>query len=259
MLFLNQQPFTPTPFLNAELQYLLDEVAQLRRETDSYRCSCNLPDCPFNNNNNNSVTVKEHFDVESEKESPDLGFGSMEDLNRRQTDRDSKNSKKMVRYSMPPTMKLQLESPPLSHHRPLSLSAAAATSKSLTNIPRGVQKRADGTILEADYPGRHGQVERRKHSTFSGFSMAHLSRLSVSFEESLEADCLVDQDGLMNNEDYIFVRQAPERKLVRNVRRHRSIPHHHKSSDNVLCLTRQGSSEPNIINWAKKRLSTASS
>lgn len=193
---------------NAELQSLLQEVTQLRKETDSIRCNCNLPDCPFSVATE-SLNSKDSMFDESEKESPDLGFGSMEAIYQQR-------DKKKVRYSLPPAMPLKLTPPPPSRHRRLT-----PNSVSLTCIPRGVQKRADGTILENDYPGFYRRSQR-KNGMISGFSMSHLNRLDVNFLEN-DDDCLVDQDGLISsNDDYMFRREAPERRLRRNWRRESS-------------------------------------
>lgn len=197
------------------------------------------------------------MDEDSEKKSPDLGFGSMEAL-REKDNRTNKQeiTKRRVHYNISPTLPLRLESPPSSHSRPLGLSAVSA-SKSLTNIPRGVQKRADGTILECDYPGSHGRGKR--NGMISGFSTSHLNRLDVTFDKTHDADCLVDQDEPTNTEDYMFNRKAPERKLSRNWRKESSFFNHHKSSDTILPLSRHSSADTNLSRWAKKRLSTASS
>ncbi len=185
-------------FLTTELRMLLEEVAELREETKGIACKCGNPDCPFNSK---TEFEKDFFEEEDEKQSPDLGFGSMEAID------DSYKRKRGNRHSLPLPLKLAL--PPMPSKQRVDLSR---NSTSLTNIPRGMQKRADGTILEFDYPGARRE---RKNGLGSGFSMSHLNRLGVYVNE--KEDCQVDQDGLLtNNDDYMFSRKAPERQILRN-------------------------------------------
>ena len=164
---------------------LMEDVKKLREETKTIICTCNKPDCPFN----------AAFDEESEsgdESSPDLGFGSMELVNKR--------------YSFP-----VVHSPPNSNRRKPSLPV---NSTSLTNIPRGVQKRADGTIVEYNYPGFYNRNRWQAPVLRNGFSTSYLNYLDVCPIEKEEADCRVDQDGPVSNEDYFFSRAAPERKII---------------------------------------------
>lgn len=189
------------------------QVAELRQETESIVCTCRDPDCPFN-------AAAENEDDEtsgSEKESPDLGFGSMEFI---------------AGYRRGSYSSIQLNPPPITYRRPL----AHSTSVSLTNIPRVVlRRRADGTILEKDYPGWRN---RQYRPLGGGFSMSHLNQLDVSLNEEQEPDCLVDQDGLTSGHDYMFSRKAPERRLVRNIpperRLSRNVRRHFHNSTSVL-------------------------
>lgn len=145
------------------------------------------------------------------------------------------------RYSLP--YPFQLGPPPATHKQP---ALARSTSASLTNISRGAQKRADGTILENDYPGFYNTG--KKNRLLGGYSLSHLNRLEVNFAEELEADCQVDQDGVTNDRDYMFSRKAPERRLVRNTRReHRSstptTPSSRRTSDIAVSMSRHSSAE----------------
>ena len=209
-IFFLSQSWTPIPpmdssaFLTTELKMLMGEVARLREETKTIVCKCNDPNCPFNVDSE----CENEFE-EDEKQSPDLGFGSMEALDDCKTKRRTQNQH---RLSMPP---LQLVPPPPSYKQRISLSR---NSTSLTSIPRGMQRRADGTILEFDYPGSREKRERKNGLT-SGFSMSHLNRLDVYFDEEMEEDCQVDQDGLTSQHDYMFSRLAPERQILRNCRK----------------------------------------
>ena len=201
------QSVTPTysvldsKFLTTELKMLMEEVAGLREETKAITCKCSDPNCPFNTEHE----CENEFELE-EKQSPDLGFGSMEALNDHHKKRHGKN-----RYSLP--LSLKLTPPPPTFKQRMNLSR---NSTSLTNIPRGMQKRADGTILECDYPGSRRE---RKSGLTGGFSMSHLNRLDVYINEDMEEDCQVDQDGLTSHHDYLFSREAPERQILRNGRR----------------------------------------
>jgi hypothetical protein len=199
------------------------QVAELRKETEMIVCTCIDPECPFN-----CISS----DDEAEKESPDLGFGSMEFT-------PCKNKEASSRHSVAWNMQLN----PTQTLRRKTL--AHSTSTSLTNIPKGVQKRSDGTILEGDYPGAYSRGKTRSRPLGSGFSMSHLNRLDVNFSEGQESDCQVDQDGLTSNQDYMFNRKAPERRLLsRNLRRdnRNSPPVGHRKSDGVLSLMRYSSS-----------------
>ena len=190
------------------------KVAELRQETEAIVCTCVDPDCPFN-----AAAAENEYDEASgsEKESPDLGFGSMEFI----------PCKKRDSYSP-----IQLTQPPVSYKRPLTHSA----SVSLTNISRVVlRRRADGTILERNYPG---WKNRQYRPLGGGFSMSHLNQLDVNLNEEQEPDCLVDQDGVTSSHDYMFSRKAPERRLVRNIpperRLSRKVHRQFHSSTSVL-------------------------
>lgn len=194
----------------------MKEVEGLREETKEITCKCSNPDCPFNTQEvveGRLDTFYDYYEGEGEEEeSPDLGFGSMERLYRVQQISKQKN-----RRSLPPapaSTALRLLTPPETRR---SLLSTVRSSTSLTNIPRGIQRRADGTIVENDYPGFY-MGNKRSSKLTSGLSMSHLNRLDVIFNEALESDCQVDQDGLTNNEDYLFTREAPERKMMRTPR-----------------------------------------
>ena len=177
--------------LTGELKLLMKEIEQLREGTEAISCNCSNPDCPFN-------TARRDAENDSERgeNSPDLGFGSMEVINDRFNHSVTESC-----GSLP----LSLLTTPLNSRHLLSRN-----STSLTNIPRGIQKRADGTIVEHDYPWSH-TGEKRRSSLYSNFSTKHLN---VIVADSMEEDCRVDQDGVTSNEDYKFTREAPERKII---------------------------------------------
>lgn len=190
---------TPTPFLEesyltTELRQLFREVTTMRDETRSYTCRCSDPDCPFAAEAGLELEREiDSYDEEAEKESPDLGFGgSMEMI------LSQKHS------SLPYPLAL-VPAPPTSTHKQRQLTQSTCNIN--TCSATRAQKRADGTILEYDYPG----MERRKIR--SGLSLNYLNRPDVFLNE--EADCQVDQDGLTNDrEEYSFSRQAPGRSRV---------------------------------------------
>lgn len=212
------------------------QIAELRQETETIVCTCSDPECPFNATSAETEDDEADFFCRTEKDSPDLGFGSMELI--------PCGKDPTFRYSI--SNPIQLDPPPSSHKQ----SLARSTSTSLTNINKGVQKRSNGTILENDYPGFYRTEKNRKCRPLGGgFSMSYLNRLDVNVSEELKADCLVDQDGLTSNHDYMFSRKAPERRLVRNVRReHRSstslaVQSKHRNSDGALSMMRQSSAD----------------
>ena len=145
-------------------------------------------------------------DSDEEDRSPDLGFGSMERI-----------YKHTSLFSLPQVDLARFTTPLMS-----LTGADNLMSLSLTNIPRGIQKRADGTIVENDYPGFYcSNRKSKKKSRLTGIcSMSHLNRLDVcSTEVPPMADCQVDQDGILTTgKDYTFSRGAPERKKIRSPR-----------------------------------------
>lgn len=201
----------------------MQEVEELREETSSIRCSCHDPNCPFN-----TAEDKESVESDAAKDSPDLGFGSMEFLNHNNYYHQSETPAGIGKDM--PSVPLRLSSPP-SHYRGRQLRFSN-NSTSLTNITRGLQMRADGTILENDYPLAH-----HTRRTRNGFSMSHLNRLDVNFFDDFEADCQVDQDGLTSNQDYSFSREAPER---RKIRKDSSPQAHHRA---LLAMSRHSSAD----------------
>jgi len=194
------------------------EVEQLREETSTIICNCKDPNCPFQGPARSSdIPTDEESSIESdipmedsdeEDRSPDLGFGSMERIHT-YTSHFSLSHMDLVKH--PKIMSLTGSTPT---NNPLSLS--------LTNIPRGIQKRADGTIVENDYPGFYcsNRKSKKKRRLTGICSMSHLNRLDVcSTEVPPMADCQVDQDGAVTTgKDYTFSRGAPERKKVRSPR-----------------------------------------
>ena len=187
----------------------MQQVAQLREETASLTCDCSSPDCPFKSQEEHTQQQQQQDDSCSsslaEKESPDLGFGSMEFLPWATT----------TTKSLPAPLPLHPAPASVAYRRGNLKRNTLSTS--LTNIPRGVQKRADGTIIEQDYPGFYSPDSKRSYRgnrLTNGFSMSHLNRLEVCFNEELEADCQVDQDGLTSNHNYMFSRKAPERRNI---------------------------------------------
>lgn len=94
-------------------------------------------------------------------------------------------------------------SPPLLH-------------SSLSGTPRGVQRRADGTIIECDGPGKMYSAERRNQQSNAAHSRFNTMHLNVTNVDSwINEDCQVDQENSFNNDNYQFSRQAPERRIVR--------------------------------------------
>ena len=231
---MSPSPFLEEPYLTTELRRLLREVTTLREEASSYTCNCSDPDCPFTAEAGLEV---DSCDEELEKESPDLGFGSMEVILSQKKDKP----KHSTRHSLP--YPLALIPPPSTYkQRPLTQSTCNINTCGATRA----QKRADGTILEYDYPG----WERRKMR--SGLSLNYLNRLDVCFNEALEADCQVDQDGITNHcEEYSFSRQAPERSRVFKVSKKtdhqmnssNSINSLRKTSAGVLTMVRHSSED----------------
>ncbi len=224
------EPQTPTLTtslaLTEELRRLMLEVEELREETKSIICNCTDPNCPFLaavpsasdivSTDDESVDddIPHEDDSDEEDRSPDLGFGSMERIFKG-------NISENIRFSLPYMDLMKVHSPPM-----MSLAASRINSNpmslSLTNIPRGVQKRADGTIVENDYPGFYcSNRKSKKKKRLTGISsMSGLNHLGVmSTEVPPMADCQVDQDGtITTGKDYTFSRQAPERKNVRSPR-----------------------------------------
>lgn len=224
---------TPTPFLGesyltTELRHLLREVTTLREEAESYTCTCSDPDCPFSAAEDLET---DSYDEEAEKESPDLGFGSMEMI---------LSDKKSSRRSLPYPLTL-VPAPSTYKKRPhTTQSTCNINTCGITCGTRAQQKRADGTILESDYPG----WERRKMR--SGLSLNYLNRLDVCFNEALEADCQVDQDGITtyDSEEYSFSRQAPERSRVLKVSSKKVDQTSSVSSSTLLLVKRKTSAGP---------------
>lgn len=233
------QAVTPTFYptvVNQELQLLLKEVEQLRADTSEITCKCNNPDCPFSNREREgkiaSVESEEDEEEEVKQRSPDLGFGSMETIKEKSSSQQQQQSNRHSLQNIPFRL-----SPAPPRHSSKTTSLSSNISTSLTNIPRGtigpLQRRADGTIVENDYPGFYNS-ERCSNNMRGGFSMTHLNRLDV-MPFNVE-DCQVDQDGLINSsEDYMFSREAPERKLVKSAGRKRSLLEH--SNSNPLSST----------------------
>ena len=230
----------------------MNEVEKLREETRSIICNCSNPCCPFLTEVT-SIEVEHLADEDQDFEeeiSPDFGFGSMETIYPNKCNRN--------RFSLPNVAQLQFYQ---QHHCQLHQDHFS-NSTSLTNIPRGVQKRADGTILENDYPGFYcsSRKSKKKKRWMGSFSVAHLNRLEVcSVEVPPLADCQVDQDRVSaTNEDYVFSRRAPERKNMRSphgINKRYKLQH----TDSNLTAYRRASADPLSIDQSLKELMRHSS
>ena len=156
---------------------------------ETLHCTCSNPGCPFQQQTTHLYEI-----CTSTKE-----------------DRDNYILK---RQSAPAALALHKTgsgSPPLLNSSPVGLRHTGIASCNM----RGVQRRADGTIIECDGPGRMCGTERRnlKNGIHSRFNSSHLN--VTSLDPWSNCDCEVDQENSFNNDDYEFSRQAPERRIVR--------------------------------------------
>ena len=171
--------------MSSELMQLLKEVEQLRKETDALVCRCNQPSCPFHKS----------------KSSP----GSQTSLNSltfSQSSEDWEGDSRLIlrRQWTPPRAGDPVHS---------------RSTGNLSCIVPGVQRRADGTIIEGDGPGYSiGQgIKMRRCGTYNGFTQTN--RLDINTIRETE-DCTVDYENTFSAEGYEFSRQAPERKQFRS-------------------------------------------
>ena len=180
------------PPMSNELSDLLREVEQLRKETDALICHCNQSNCPFHNGKST---------------------GSQSSLNSLTFSQSSEEDDRLSlkRQFSPPTVSImrKVESP-------LRLRSTRSTGN-LTFIVPGVQRRADGTIVEGDYPGysRGQPVKMRRCGTYNGFTQTNYLDIANCVIREAE-DCTVDYENTYSNEGYEFCRQAPERKQFRS-------------------------------------------
>lgn len=177
------------PPMSNELIDLLREVEQLRKETDSLICHCNQSNCPFHNGKS--------------------GMGSQSSLNSLEFSQSSEEDRlSLKRQFSPPRISVMV-----GQESPQTLRSARSAGN-LTYIVPGVQRRADGTIVEGDYPGssRGGPIKMRRCGTYNGFT--HLDIANCVIRES--EDCAVDYENTFTNDGYEFKRQAPERKQFRS-------------------------------------------
>lgn len=177
--------------MSNELADLLREVEQLRKETDALICHCNQPNCPFHNGGKSTGSQSSLNSLEFSQS------GSEED------DRLS-----LKRQFSPPTISIRRQDSPR-----FQMLRSANSTGNLTCIVPGVQRRADGTIIEGDYPGSRGKpIKMRRCGTYNGFT--HLDIANCVIREA--EDCAVDYENTFSNEGYEFSRQAPERKQFRS-------------------------------------------
>lgn len=181
------------PPMSNELADLLREVEQLRKETDGLICHCNQPNCPFHNGKST---------------------GSQSSLNSLEFSQSSEEEDRLSlqRQFTPPTVSVLRgrDSPRVQ------LLRSARSTGNLTCVIPGIQRRADGTIIEGDYPGYSGgkPIKMRRCGTYNGFT--HLDIANCVIREA--EDCTVDYENTFSNEGYEFSRQAPERKQFRSPR-----------------------------------------
>ena len=181
------------PPMSNELADLLREVEQLRKETDTLICHCNQPNCPFHNGKST---------------------GSQSSLNSLEFSQSSEEDDRLSlkRQFSPPTISVMRgrDSPRIQ------LLRSARSTGNLTCVIPGIQRRADGTIVEGDYPGysRGKSIKMRRCGTYNGFT--HLDIANCVIREA--EDCTVDYENTFTNEGYEFSRQAPERKQFRSPR-----------------------------------------
>ncbi len=178
------------PPMSNELVDLLREVEQLRKETDALICHCNQPNCPFHNGKST---------------------GSQSSLNSLEFSQSSEEDDRLSlkRQFSPPTISIMRQDSPR-----LQLLRSARSTGNLTCVVPGIQRRADGTIVEGDYPGysRGKPIKMRRCGTYNGFT--HLDIANCVIREA--EDCTVDYENTFSNEGYEFSRQAPERKQFRS-------------------------------------------
>ena len=179
--------------MSNELADLLREVEQLRKETDALICHCNQPNCPFHNGKST---------------------GSQSSLNSLEFSQSSEEDDRL-------SLKRQFSPPIISVMRGrdsprIQLLRSARSTGNLTCVIPGIQRRADGTIVEGDYPGYSGgkPIKMRRCGTYNGFT--HLDIANCVIRET--EDCAVDYENTFTNEGYEFSRQAPERKQFRSPR-----------------------------------------
>jgi hypothetical protein len=181
--------------MSNELADLLREVDQLRKETDALICHCNQPNCPFHNGKST---------------------GSQSSLNSLEFSQSSEEDDRLSlkRQYSPPTISLLRDGRDSPR---VQVLRSARSAGNLTCVIPGIQRRADGTIIEGDYPGCSGggkPIKMRRCGTYNGFT--HLDIANSVIREA--EDCTVDYENTFSNEGYEFSRQAPERKLFRSPR-----------------------------------------
>ena len=177
------------PPMSNELLDLLREVEQLRKETDALVCRCKKPNCPF------------HHTADSKSMT-----GSQTSLNSLTSSLSSEEDDRLIlrRQWSPPTIGVST--------CPLSKSTG-----NLTYVVPGVQRRADGTIVEGDGPRYSIGQERkmRRCGTYNGFTQTNYLDIANCVIRETE-DCAVDYENTFTNEGYKFSRQAPERRQFRS-------------------------------------------
>ena len=219
------------PPMSNELGDLLKEVERLRKQTDAIVCRCKQPDCPFHPNNKKSTMGSQ---------------SSLNSLTFSQSSEEDESDLILRRQWSPPTISVQ------------SRAAISKSTGNLTYVVPGVQRRADGTIVEGDGPRyAPGQaIKMRRCGTYNGFTQTnYLDIVNCVLRET--EDCTVDYENTFSNEGYEFCRQAPERKQFRSPR----IPKRHsqlKTSVSYPINTRRKSSLPPSPSLSQKSTDSSS-
>ena len=177
--------------MSKELAELLKEVVQLRKETDSLICHCSQPNCPFN---------------------PSKSNGSQSSLNSLELSQSSEEDDRLsLRRQWSPV------------HVNETTQHSSSTGNLTMTVP-GVQRRADGTIVEGDGP-RYSLGQKRKtrrYGTYNGFNQTNYLDIANCVIRETE-DCTVDYDNSFSTKGYEFSRQAPERRQFRSPKRHSQL------------------------------------
>lgn len=161
--------------LPTQIQALLNQVEKLHLETEALHCTCSHSDCPFRQQTTQLYEIR--------------------------------TSSKKHRDSHLHCTKRQ--SAPAALGSRQSLSGSPPLLDSSMSNKCGVQRRADGTIIECDGPG----TMFRRHQQNGRFNTRHLKVRNL--DSWINEDCQVDQENAFNSDNYQFSRQAPERRIVR--------------------------------------------
>lgn len=175
--------------MSTELIDLLKEVERLREHTDALVCRCNQSNCPFNHSNKTS--------------------GSLTSLNSLNFSQSSEEDDRLI-------LRRQWSPPIISVGE--SVRMHSKSTGNLTYVVPGVQRRADGTIVEGDGPRYaigEGAKPMRRCGTYNGFTQANYLDIGNCVIRETE-DCAVDYENTFSTEGYEFSRKAPERRQFRS-------------------------------------------